>query len=171
MRKVIIVLCIILALSTLSNKNNVNNSINIPKEAIRFRLIANSNEIADQALKLNIKGKLEQEIFPLIATSTSVNEARNNIQNNLEQIDNMLTKYEISYNISYGYNLFPEKSYYGVNYEAGNYESLIITIGEGVGDNWWCVLFPPLCLLEGKENDSEEVEYKSFVKEMINKYF
>ena len=55
--------------------------------------------------------------------------------------------------------------------EEGYYESLVITLGKGNGENWWCVLFPPLCLMEGEDNNTDEVEYKSFVKEMIDKYF
>ena len=46
-----------------------------------------------------------------------------------------------------------------------------MTLGDGKGDNFWCVLFPPLCLLEGEDNENEEVEYTSFIKEIINKYF
>ena len=73
--------------------------------------------------------------------------------------------------MNYGINYFPEKKYKGVIYEEGYYESLVITLGKGNGENWWCVLFPPLCLMEGEDNNTDEVEYKSFVKEMIDKYF
>ena len=47
----------------------------------------------------------------------------------------------------------------------------MITLGDGLGDNFWCVLFPPLCLLEAEETDTDEVEYTSFIKEIIDKYF
>ena len=67
-----------------------------------------------------------------------------------------------------GLNYFPEKEFKGITYDEGYYESLVITIGEGKGDNWWCVLFPPLCMLEAEE--STDVEYKSFVKEIVDKY-
>ena len=66
---------------------------------------------------------------------------------------------------------FPEETYKGITYEAGKYESLLVTLGEGKGDNWWCVLFPPLCLMEAEETNTDEVEYKSFIKEIIEKYF
>ena len=62
----------------------------------------------------------------------------------------------------------PEKEYKGVKYKEGYYESWVITLGEGEGNNWWCVLFPPLCLVEAEEAD--EVEYKFFIKELIDKY-
>ena len=66
--------------------------------------------------------------------------------------------------------IFQKKNYKGVIYEEGYYESLVVTLGSGNGNNWWCVLFPPLCLMEGEDNNTDEIEYKSFVKEMIDKY-
>ena len=50
------------------------------------------------------------------------------------------------------------------------YESLVITLGTGEGDNWWCVLFPPLCLVEADENTTSDAEYTFFIKEIIDKY-
>ena len=54
-------------------------------------------------------------------------------------------------------------------YNEGYYESVVVTLGEGLGDNWWCVLFPPLCMIEAEE--STDVEYTTIVKEVIDKYF
>ena len=71
------------------------------------------------------------------------------------------------FQIHYGENYFPEKEYQGKTYEAGMYESLVITLGEGRGDNFWCILFPPLCMIE----EEEPVEYKSWIKEAISKLF
>ena len=78
-------------------------------------------------------------------------------------------KYNKDYKINFGLNYFPEREYKGIKYKEGLYESLLITLGEGKGNNWWCVLFPPICLLEAEESD--EVEYKSLIKEIIEKYF
>ena len=78
-------------------------------------------------------------------------------------LDNM------DFKINYGTNYFPEKIYKGVKYEAGEYESMVVKIGSGSGDNYWCVLFPPLCLMEAEETD--DVEYKFFIKEIIDKIF
>lgn len=80
----------------------------------------------------------------------------------------MEEKYNLDYKINFGENYFPEKEFNGVTYEEGYYESVLVTLGKGEGDNWWCVLFPPLCLLEAEESD--EVEYKFFVQELIDKY-
>ena len=79
---------------------------------------------------------------------------------------------EYSYTIDYGMHEFPQKNYKGITYEAGEYESLLVTLGEGKGDNWWCILFPPICLLEAEETGNDNsVEYKFFIKDIIEKYF
>jgi stage II sporulation protein R len=69
--------------------------------------------------------------------------------------------------VNYGLNYFPKKEYKGVIYNEGYYESLVIKIGKGEGNNFWCVMFPPLCFLEAEK--SEKIEYKFFVKEIIDK--
>ena len=61
------------------------------------------------------------------------------------------------------------KEYKQVKYKEGYYESIVITIGDGKGDNWWCVLFPNLCLVDLENN--EKIEYKSWVAEKLNKIF
>ena len=63
------------------------------------------------------------------------------------------------------------KQYYEqFGYKEGEYESLLVTLGKGKGDNWWCILFPPLCSLEVEENNSENIEYSLYIKEMFEKY-
>ena len=73
------------------------------------------------------------------------------------------------YNVNYGYNYFPEKTYRGITYNEGYYESIVISIGASEGDNWWCVLFPNLCLADYENKDDKE--YKLWVVETIKKYF
>lgn len=147
----------------------------IPIESIRIRIIANSNSIEDQNIKLKVKNSLEKEIYELTKDSKSIEETRKILNNNLKNFDNIITKtlknndYKTDYTIKYGVNYFPKKEYKGVKYHEGNYESLVITLGEGKGDNWWCVLFPPLCLIDAKESQSD-VEYKFLVKEIIKHF-
>ena len=91
------------------------------------------------------------------------------IENNIDKVDSILKKYNVHYDISYGNNYFPEKTYKGIKYSEGNYESLVIKLGEGLGKNWWCVLFPPLCQLDNVKN-LEDNEYKFFANDIINKF-
>ena len=150
--------------------NNKNESIIIPKESIRIRIIANTNNEIDINDKIKVKKNVERELYSILKTANNVNEAKKLINDNLDKlnivIDNII---DYNYNINYGYNYFPRKTYKGVIYEPGNYESLVITLGEGNGNNWWCVLFPPLCLLD-ENNQTDNVKYKFFVKEMIDKF-
>jgi len=166
MKKLIIVLFFIITLSVCINEKE---KILIPDNAIRFRVIANSDSKEDQNLKLNIKNKVEKELYKLIKNANNIEEARNIISNNINTVDNILKQYNVSYDISFGNNYFPEKTYKGITYEKGNYESLVITVGEGLGKNWWCVLFPPLCLLD-EQNDLDSAKYEVYAAKLINKF-
>ena len=84
-------------------------------------------------------------------------------------IKELLDKYNMDFDINYGLNYFPKKEFKDIVYDEGYYESLVVTLGSGLGDNWWCVLFPPLCMIEASE--SSNIEYTTLVSELINKYF
>ena len=173
MKKILIVLLIIIFYCFISNQ--VVNSLTIPKDSLRIRIIPNSNSDFDQGIKNSIRDKLEITLFDLLRNASNGEEARNIIINNLDLVDRDVKKvlennnYSLDYRINFGYNYFPQKDYKGIKYEEGYYESLLVTLGKGEGDNWWCVLFPPLCLIESDENS--DVEYKSIVKELLEKYF
>ena len=146
----------------------------IPDDAIRLRVIPNSNTSYDQEIKIKVRDLIQKKLYILLKDTKGSTEARKKIEKELpkieEEIKQLLNqeKYTLSYKVSFGQHYFPEKQYKGVTYQEGMYESLLITLGRGEGDNWWCVLFPPLCLIEAEE--SNKIEYKSFVAEMIEKY-
>lgn len=171
MKQILFYICVIITLYMVIG--GVSNVI-IPDEALRIRVIANSNEDKDQEMKVLVKEELQTELYSLLKDTRGVDNARRIINSNLSFIDNrvnnLLTreKYDLDYTINYGLNFFPAKELGGVVYKEGYYESLTITLGSGEGSNWWCILFPPLCLLEIEEDT--EIEYTSLVREMINKY-
>ena len=172
MKKAIVILAIIITILAINKEDK----IVIPKDAIRFRVIANSNEEQDQFIKKEVVENLNGEIRKLTILDTSLENSRKNIKNRIPEFSKIVAKTlennkkDQPYTIDYGMNYFPAKEYKGIIYDEGEYESLVITLGNGKGDNFWCVLFPPLCLLD-TETDSENVEYTSFVKELIDKYF
>ncbi len=173
MKKTLILLTlIIIILCSLKNDKVI-----IPKESIRFRVVANSNTKEDQYIKKEIVKDLQQEISNLNIIPKSVEINRNVIKENIPRyqtiINNTFKRLNIdtNYTINYGMNYFPRKEYKDVIYEEGEYESLVVKIGDAKGDNFWCVLFPPLCLLEGEEENKESIKYTSFIKEIIDKYF
>lgn len=120
---------------------------------IRLHVIANSNTVGDQALKLKVRDAViaymddQQDL-------TTVSETREFLKgdlNRLETIANGIIAsegYDYTADANIGVRYIPEKTYGDITFPAGNYEALNITLGEGDGENWWCVLFPPLCLLD-----------------------
>lgn len=170
MKKILFVLASLLVYVGIS-KATVESNI-IPEDAIRVRVIANSNSDLDQAIKSEVKDSLVNYLKGLLEKTPSVDMAINQIESNLERINNIVESTldnRDTFKINYGLNYFPPKEYKGVTYDGGYYNSLVVTIGEGLGDNWWCVLFPPLCLIEAEEGT--EVEYRSYITDIINKYF
>ncbi|MBQ7141407.1 MAG: stage II sporulation protein R [Bacilli bacterium] len=174
MKKIIIISLVIICF-IMVNKNVNASDITIPAEAIRLRVLANSNSKYDQEVKMDVSFQIQNEIYNMLKDKTNIEDARDTLKNNINVLETAVEKilreksYINTFKVEYGYNYFPEKEYKGVKYDAGEYESVLITLGEGKGNNWWCVLFPPLCLIEAEESD--EVEYKFFVKELIEKYF
>lgn len=171
MKKIIILLSIISIIFIMTNKES--EYVIIPKDSIRFRIIPNSNTVNDLYMKELVKEEITSVINE-IETSKNITETREKIMSSYPKIKYKISElfkennYNETFEINYGTNYFPEKIYKGVKYPEGNYESMVIKIGVASGDNYWCVLFPPLCMMEAKETD--KVEYKFFIEEIINKY-
>ena len=173
-RKLILIILTIVTIYVVYN-NVKAEEIVIPNTAIRLRVIPNSNNLLDQEMKAKVKEYLEDNLYKNFANVNNIEEARTMINNNIPKIEEDITSvfnennYDMNFKVKYGNNYFPKKEYKGITYEEGYYESLVVEIGEAKGDNFWCVLFPSLCLLETEE--TTEVEYKLGVLELINKIF
>lgn len=171
--KRILISLLILAGIFLIHKDN----IVIPKEALRIRVIAASDSKVDQDIKIHVKNQIENDLYSVLKNVKDIEEARNTVKENIHLIDSdikeVLEKYNytINYKIDFGYNYFPSKEYKGIKYSEGMYESLVITLGSGLGENWWCVMFPPFCLIEAHDNNETDIEYRWLVKDMLHKYF
>ncbi len=163
MKKILFILLIIITLSTymiVEQKNNIDDGM------IRFRIIPNSNSKDDQDIKEIIKEDLENNFFYKFENSNSEAETDILIKENMSEINKIINKYNIEYNIKYGYNYFPKKTYNGKEYNEGNYKSLVIYLGKSKGNNWWCIMYPPLCLLDNNNQNNDSIEYKSYIKEL-----
>lgn len=129
-------------------------AIVIPDQAIRLRILANSDKESDQAVKRLIRDEVNKDITGWVAELTSIDEARDVITSHLDEIqataESVMAKEGLNQpvKVKFGQATFPTKLYGQYLYPAGNYEAVIITLGEGEGANWWCVLFPPLCFLD-----------------------
>lgn len=141
-------------------------------DMVRFRVISNSNSSKDILIKEQVVNELSTLLFK---DANDINETRNNVVNNLDKINNSIDKifnennYNLKYKVKYGMNYFPSKEYNDIRFEAGNYESLVVEIGEAKGNNYWCILYPPLCMVD-YEKDTK-IEYKSKIMEILSNLF
>ncbi|MCV9885807.1 stage II sporulation protein R [Metabacillus halosaccharovorans] len=143
----------------------------IPDEAIRLRILANSDSDEDQALKRKVRDEVNKEITTWVEKLTSVEAAEELIQSRLPEIEaiveDVLEQENIqqSYSVEFDQNVnFPTKLYGSYIYPAGEYNAILISLGEAKGANWWCVLFPPLCFLDfsnGEAVQAEDTETKN----------
>lgn len=126
----------------------------IPDEAVRLRILANSDSKKDQEMKRKIRDEVNAQILTWVHDLTSFEEAKKVIQKNMPEVEKTVAdilkeeKKSVSYKVEFKKSKFPTKAYGNIIYPAGTYETVLITLGEGEGANWWCVLFPPLCFLD-----------------------
>ena len=148
---------------------------NICDSVVRIHIRANSNDSVDQQVKLKVRDEITAYLSDILVACDDKNEALEVIVQNtdkLEEIANRTLKDNNFYYtsaVSVNKSYFPEKEYDGYIFPEGVYDALIIELGSGTGDNWWCVAFPPLCFVP--DSGEGEIVYKSWVKELLDKIF
>lgn len=157
MKKLItlVIISALIFIMLLSYSINVNSSLS--QNIVRLHVIANSDSKEDQSLKLKVRDAL------LNQTSSDFTKKRD-VENNLDLYKKIAEEvvqksgfdYEIS--VEYGNFAFPTKHYKNLSLPAGNYDAVRVVIGKGMGKNWWCVLFPPLCFIDGTTDKSDASE-------------
>lgn len=126
----------------------------IAESLIRFHVRANSDTDEDQALKLKVKDAVVEFLSGELSQADSVIAARDIIARNVEEIkriaDTVIAKEGYAYGVNayFERSYFPLKQYGDMSFPPGEYEAFRVDIGEAVGHNWWCVLFPPLCFVD-----------------------
>ena len=126
----------------------------LSQNLVRLHVVANSDSASDQALKLKVRDAIIEFMKDKLANSKNINETKDIINANLQTIEEVSRKVIKDNNSSYevkasiGNYSFPTKTYGDIALPAGEYQALKVVIGEGVGANWWCVLFPPLCFID-----------------------
>ncbi len=131
-----------------------NSSEAYKNKLIRLHVLANSDSPEDQELKLKVRDKIITNMNDKLGNSKSIGETREIVKDNIEEIKEIALKeielnekdYQVS--VSLDKQNFPTKSYGGFTLPAGEYEALRVVIGDGKGQNWWCVMFPPLCFID-----------------------
>jgi stage II sporulation protein R len=144
-------------------------SNDIKDKLIRFHVIANSDDKKDQELKLKVRDEILNYISPKLKDSKSIDESRKILKENDEKIKQIAAKvikdngYRYSVTSTLDHENFPVKTYGNITLPQGNYEAYRVIIGEGKGQNWWCVMFPPLCFIDITKG---QVSYDQTEKQM-----
>lgn len=141
----------------------------------RLHVIANSDSEEDQAAKLRVRDAVLEYERARMAGVSNAEEARQRLMEDgaglLSTVEQTLAECGMDYGaaLEVGVFAFPRRVYGDVVYPAGDYAALRISLGAGAGQNWWCVMFPPLCILElpGGEIDYEELRTNSLLIKLL----
>lgn len=143
----------------------------IAAQVLRLHVIANSDSESDQRLKIAVRNRILSEVSDLFENTSSAAEAAKIAEGKLEFLTEIardeVKKQGFSYPVSVkiGKVAFPVKFYDDIMLPSGQYTALQITIGSGGGRNWWCVMYPPMCSLDGITSDNSRSALKSALSE------
>lgn len=130
----------------------------IADKLIRFHVIANSDSEEDQALKLKVRDRIIDKVSIKLEKAESLDQARDILNSSIEEVNSIAREVIIEEGFNYDVNTmlsnenFPDKIYGDYIFPQGTYEAYIVIIGSGEGQNWWCVMFPPLCFVDESKN-------------------
>lgn len=152
------------------------NNAKANSDFLRIHIRADSNSQADQNVKYVVKSAVVDYLTPYLAEATSKDKAMSIVKSHLSGIKRVCDKTlkENGFNYTSKAKLcteeFPDRSYNGVTLAAGVYDALIIELGSAQGNNWWCVVYPPLCFVGGESNGTNQIIYKSKIAEIIRQW-
>ncbi|NCC66694.1 MAG: stage II sporulation protein R [Clostridia bacterium] len=132
----------------------------LSSQLVRLHVIAESDSDEDQAVKLKVRDAVLEYLVPKLKTASSVSAASGIITDSLPDLDETAEKvlsaegHEVSAAATLSVESYPTRVYDGFALPAGEYLSLRIVLGEGRGHNWWCVVFPPLCMSAAEDEDA-----------------
>ncbi|EGT0695683.1 stage II sporulation protein R [Clostridium perfringens] len=146
----------------------------ISEKLIRFHVLANSDSDIDQDLKLRVKDEVLKYISPILNESQSLEESREILKREDKNIIKIAEDYIKSQGFDYTVKTtltrenFPVKEYGNIVLPQGEYEAYRILIGEGKGQNWWCVMFPPLCFIDVTKGQVAYDETEKKMKDVLS---
>jgi len=143
---------------------------------LRIHIRANSNSETDQNVKYLVKDAIVSYLTPKLAYVSSKDEALKIVEQNKDNVSEVANQVLANNGFVYQASTsvkkedFPTRDYDGVVLPSGEYDSVIVSLGNGTGNNWWCVVYPPLCFVNG-ENGDEEIVYTSKLWGIIKSIF
>ena len=149
----------------------------VESDFLRLHIRANSNSPEDQDVKFEVRQEVVNELTPIFVNITSKDAAMTALRNNLSRVEAAANRVLAAAGFNYKARAdlrneyFPTRHYNEYSVPEGVYDALIIELGTGSGDNWWCVVYPPLCFLENNIGGDRGVVYRSKLQEIIRRYF
>jgi len=143
---------------------------------LRLHIRANSNSAVDQKVKYEIKDDLVEYLTPYLCNVSSKEKAIsyiNSLKPSIERrcIEILRSKgFNYSVNVKIDNEYFPTRTYSNTTLESGYYDAVIVELGDAIGDNWWCVMYPPLCFMNKNENNTQ-INFKSKIVEWFQSLF
>lgn len=141
---------------------------------LRIHIRADSNDADAQSVKLKVRDTLSEYLTDELIEMTDFDDAIARTGERLQNIEALADGVLRASGYDYGARAeikreyFPARTYNGYVVDSGTYDALIVKLGSGKGDNWWCVVYPPLCYAQQGGGD---IRYKSLINELIRKYF
>ena len=141
-------------------------------EYLRIHIRANSNSVDDQRVKYLVKDAIVESLIPLLSEAKTKEEAKYIIENNISYLNAVADAVLESEGFDYqgktriATEKFPTRVYDDITLPAGEYEAVILDLGSGEGDNWWCLVYPAFCFT--KSENSTNYVYISKIWEIIN---
>ena len=129
-------------------------------EYLRIHIRANSNSVEDQTVKYRVKEEVVDALIPLLSEIGSFKQAKTTIEQNYSLIENVANNVLKQEGFTYKSNAkieneyFPTRSYENITLEEGYYDALILELGSGEGENWWCIVFPAFCFTKSQKSDN-----------------
>ena len=148
-------------------------SVTMQSEYLRIHIRADSNENGAQAVKYLVRDRLIEYLTPMVAECQTKTQAMKGIEERLDELSAVAEEVLREEGFAYGATAeltteqFPTRVYGEYTLPAGEYSALIVRLGSGAGDNWWCVVYPPLCFAA----TDTSVVYKSKIKEIIDRFY
>lgn len=177
MKKIVFALAAIIAVAALILALPVSHKQSDDADSyLRIHIRANSNSDEDQELKYKVKQAVVDFMTPLLVNADTKERALSIVRSNFKGIESAADAVIKANGFSYSSKAslrredFPTRRYGEFTLESGVYDALILELGTGKGDNWWCVVYPPLCFVNGTDNGSYGVVYRSLLKEIIEKF-
>ena len=155
--------------------SNISKTSKTSADFLRIHIRANSNQMVDQNVKYEIKDVLVEYLTPMIASCKTKQDVVEVIESHRQSLKNLADEvlrekgFDYQANIKINNEYFPTRTYQDCTLESGFYDAVIVELGSAEGNNWWCVLYPPLCFVN--YDAGQNVVYKSRILEIIKSFF